>query len=75
MTVVLSPGILKESSGAAILDALQKAGIKYDIQSQVTDNILTVWREVSEVREVADRKVRVTGLICEKSCYSLYIHF
>ena len=49
ISAVLDPGVLKESYGTAILDGFQKQEVRYDIQPQAVPNIITYWREVTEL--------------------------
>ena len=56
--VMLDPGVLKYPGGGADLGLLEANDLKYDIQSQVFPNVVTFWREATELKEVAPHKVR-----------------
>ena len=57
MTVMVDPGALRPPLGGAILESLQKAGVKYEVQAQPLDNMVSFWREVTEVKELEPRQV------------------
>ena len=56
---MLDPGVLKYPGGGGILESVQTSDLRYDIQPQVYPNIVTFWREVTEVREVGSTKVSI----------------
>lgn len=62
--VMLAPGTLTPPMGGAILDVLQKADIKYAVQPQALENIVTFWREVTDVKEVEPMQVCLGGKTC-----------
>lgn len=51
MSVCLDESIIQNPCGAEILMALKNAGVKYDVQKQSYPNIITFWRETTEVIE------------------------
>ena len=60
MSVCIDDSIIQNPCGAEILMVLKNAGIKYDVQKQSYPNIITFWRETTEVVETEDNVSRNT---------------
>lgn len=55
MTMIIDPNIIKNPCGAPLLAAVQQADIKVEIQAQVIPNLITLWREVVQVKDTGDK--------------------
>ena len=61
MTVVIDPAVLKTPGGSTLLETLHKSEVKYEIVAQPLANIVTFWREVTNVKETEPQQVAGRG--------------
>ena len=61
LTVILDPGLMQYPCGPAIVAKLQSgpedATVKYEILPQCRPNLVTFWRQVTEVKETENNGV------------------
>lgn len=49
INVLISPSIVKTTSATALLEILQANNIKYEVDTQAHDDMITIWRETTRL--------------------------
>ena len=50
MNVVMGSAVLKESCVGCLLDIFQQNDVKYEFTNQAREDIVTVWRETTQLQ-------------------------